>query len=124
VSPWTCPNSKCAYDKQLQPKQHCPLCGKEAKEFSFNELDDLWKQKWDFKKSTEREKKKEKLSARMKFCPKCGSENINALVFYRPSGWRCLDCGYEGLLIIEDSKFAEKIRERYQKDAKDKGKPQ
>jgi DNA-directed RNA polymerase subunit M len=52
---------------------------------------------------------------RMKCCPKCGSTNINFLVFYRPSIWRCLDCGYEGAFIIEDSELAEKMQERYQK---------
>lgn len=119
MSPWACPNSKCVYDKELQPKQRCPLCGEQAEEFAFSELDGLWKQKWGFKKSKERAKKDEKMSARRKFCPKCGSANINVLVFYRPSSWRCLDCGYEGPLIIEDSKLAERIKERYQKEKAD-----
>ena len=52
---------------------------------------------------------------RMKCCPKCGSTNINFLVFYRPSVWKCLDCGYEGAFIIEDCELAEKLQERYQK---------
>src|SRR4030042_3892726 len=111
---WTCPNTKCAYDKQLQPGQNCPLCGEQAKEFKFSELGDLWKQKWDFKKSIDRAKKKERILGRRKFCPKCGSMNINFLVFYRPSIWRCLDCGYEGAFIVEDSRLAEKIQKRYQ----------
>jgi len=38
-----------------------------------------------------------------------GSANINVLVFYRPSTWKCLDCGYEGAFILEDSNLAEKI---------------
>jgi DNA-directed RNA polymerase subunit M len=50
----------------------------------------------------------------MKCCPKCGSTNINFLVFYRPSIWKCLDCGYEGVLI-EGNELAEKMQERYQK---------
>jgi ribosomal protein L37AE/L43A len=51
----------------------------------------------------------------MKCCPKCGSTNISFLVFYRPSIWRCSDCGYEGTFIIEGSMFAEKMQERYLK---------
>jgi len=50
---------------------------------------------------------------RMTYCPKCGSTNINPLVFYRPSIWKCSDCGYEGAFIIEGSALAEKIQERY-----------
>jgi ribosomal protein L37AE/L43A len=118
---WTCPNTKCTYDKQLQPGQCCPLCGEQAKEFTFSELGDLWKQKWDFKKSVERAKKEERALKRMKFCPKCGSTNINCLVFYRPSIWKCLDCGYEGAFIVEDGALAEKIRERYQNDKEKRG---
>jgi hypothetical protein len=110
---WTCPNTKCTYDKQLEPGQRCPLCGEEAKEFSFSELGSLWKQKWDFKKSVERAKKQERILERMKYCPRCGSSNINCLVFYRPSVWRCLDCGYEGAFIVEDGKLEEKVRERH-----------
>jgi len=51
----------------------------------------------------------------LKHCPKCGSTNINFLVFYRPSIWKCLDCGYEGAFIIEGIKLVEKIKERYRK---------
>jgi ribosomal protein L37AE/L43A len=111
---WTCPNTKCTYDKQLELGQRCPLCGEQAKEFKSSELGNLWKQKWGFKKSIERAKKQEEVLARRKFCPKCGSTNINCLVFYRPSIWKCLDCGYEGAFIIEDGRLAEKIQKRYQ----------
>jgi len=52
---------------------------------------------------------------RIKRCPKCGSTNINFLVFYRPSIWKCLDCGYEDAFIIEDGELLEKMQERYQK---------
>ena len=48
---------------------------------------------------------------RMKCCPKCGSTNVNFLVFYRPSIWKCLDCGYEGAFIIEDGGLVEKMQE-------------
>lgn len=50
---------------------------------------------------------------RAKFCPKCGSPNTTFVIFFKPSIRRCLDCGYEGTFIIEDSKLAEKIRERF-----------
>lgn len=50
---------------------------------------------------------------RVKFCPKCGSTNINFAVFYRPSIWRCLDCGFEGAFMVEDCKLAEKIRGKF-----------
>jgi DNA-directed RNA polymerase subunit M len=118
----TCPNNKCTNDKQLQPGQNCPLCGKLAKEFKFSELENLWKQKWDFKKSIERIKKQEITSRSRAFCPRCGSTNINFSVFYRPSIWRCLDCGYEGTFIVEDSKLAEKIQKHCQKTREGKQK--
>jgi hypothetical protein len=47
---------------------------------------------------------------RMKHCPKCGSTSVNFPVFYCPSIWKCLDCGYEGAFIIEDSRLTEKYR--------------
>jgi RNA polymerase subunit RPABC4/transcription elongation factor Spt4 len=111
---WTCPNTKCAYDKQLLPEQHCPLCGEKAKEFNISELDSLWKQKWEYKKSIEKAKKQKSILGRRKYCPKCGSTNLNFLIFYRPSIWKCLDCGYEGALIVEDGMLAEEIHRRYQ----------
>jgi len=65
------------------------------------------KEKWSLKKSMMKPKKQEEAFRRMKCCPKCGSTNINFPVFYCPSIWKCLDCGYEGAFIIEDSKLAE-----------------
>jgi len=117
---WTCPNPKCVYDKELRPDQKCPLCGEEAKELTFSEIENLVKQKWEHKKSVEKAKREEKLSSRLKFCPKCGSENLNVLVFYRPSIWKCLDCGYEGAFILEDSKLAEKLQQQHRKPNNDK----
>lgn len=46
----------------------------------------------------------------MKHCPKCGSTDIGFPLFYRPSIWRCSECGYEGAFIIEDGRLAEKRR--------------
>ena len=97
------------------PGQQCPLCGKQAEGFDLSEFGNLLKQKRDFKKSIERSKKRETALRRGAFCPKCGSANVNFSVFYRPSIWKCLDCGYEGPLIIEDSNLAEKIQESYRK---------
>jgi DNA-directed RNA polymerase subunit M len=115
MSPSTCPNTKCKYDKQLQPGQRCPLCGREAKEFKFGEFGNLLKEKADFKKSVETTKEDGQVVAGMKFCPKCGSTNISFPTFYRPSIWRCLDCGYEGALIVKNGKLAEKIQQDYRK---------
>jgi ribosomal protein S27AE len=112
MTSWTCPNAKCTYDKQLEPGQYCPLCGEQAKQFSFSEFGNLLKEKWDLKKSMIMSEKQERVLKRMKFCPKCGSTNINFLAFYHPSIWRCLDCGYEGAFIVEDGELAKKIRER------------
>ncbi len=115
MNAWACPNVQCVYDKMLQVGQRCPVCGEEAKEFKFNEPGDLWRRKWTYKKGSDEAKKREKVLATMKFCPKCGSANINVLVFHSPSTWKCLDCGYEGAFILEDSNLAEKIRNHYQK---------
>jgi len=116
----TCPNTKCPYDKQLQLEQQCPLCGKEAKEFNFNEFGNLLQEKNRFKKSTKKIREYKQVARRIKFCPKCGSTNINFPIFYRPSIWKCLDCGYEGAFIVEDSKLATKIQERYRKTHEEK----
>jgi ribosomal protein L37AE/L43A len=115
MTSWTCPNTKCAFDKQLKQGQQCPLCERQAEGFDFSEFGDLLKEKRDFRKLTERNKKREATSARRAFCPKCGSANLNFSAFYRPSIWKCLDCGYEGPLIIEDSNLAEKIQESFRK---------
>jgi hypothetical protein len=46
----------------------------------------------------------------MKCCPKCGSTNMTFPAFYRPSIWKCLDCGYEGAFIVENGKLPEKMQ--------------
>lgn len=112
---WTCPNTECVYDKDLRPGQPCPLCGKEAQAFDFDNFGSLLKQKGQYKKKAEKNKGDEMVARMIKFCPRCGSPNINALVFYRPSIWRCLDCGYEGTFIIQDGTLAEKLQKDYQK---------
>lgn len=46
----------------------------------------------------------------MKCCPKCGSTEITFPAFYRPSIWKCLNCGYEGAFMVENSKLPEKVQ--------------
>ena len=52
----------------------------------------------------------------MRFCPRCGSTNIDWVLPQDWSKWECKDCGYIGPLIVEDGKIADKIREDYQKE--------
>ena len=49
----------------------------------------------------------------MKFCPRCGSKNIDWLLPHDRQKWECKDCGYIGSLIIEDGIIAEQIRKDY-----------
>jgi ribosomal protein L37AE/L43A len=86
------------------------MCGKEAQAFNFEEFGNLLKKKWNCKRKIEKISEDELVARMIKFCPRCGSPNINALVFYRPSIWRCLDCGYQGTFIIQDSALPEKIQ--------------
>jgi uncharacterized protein YeaO (DUF488 family)/predicted RNA-binding Zn-ribbon protein involved in translation (DUF1610 family) len=114
---WMCPNTKCAYDRQMQPKERCPLCGKMAQEFEFKVLTDLFKEKWAYKKERERAETIGRVLKRTKYCPRCGS----ARVFWAHglpqmwSLWDCQNCGYRGALIIEDGKAAAKLRRDYKR---------
>ncbi|MDH5451310.1 MAG: hypothetical protein OEX77_10520 [Candidatus Bathyarchaeota archaeon] len=58
---------------------------------------------------------------RIKFCPKCGSTNIQWASGLPQlwSIWECRDCGYRGAFIVEDSTLAEKIREKFLKAVKE-----
>ena len=120
VPVWTCANTKCTYDKDMKTGEKCPLCGQEAQSFDFDEFGKLLKEKWAYKKKLEKTKEGDVIARMIKFCPRCGSPNINALVFYRPSIWKCLDCGYEGTFIVQDVTLAEKIRNDYQKTQDEK----
>jgi len=51
----------------------------------------------------------------MKFCPNCGSANIDWLIPYDRQKWHCKSCGYIGAFIVEDGKIADKIREEFNK---------
>jgi len=63
--------------------------------------------------------KKEK--KRVKFCPKCGSTDIQWASGLPQlwSVWECRDCGYRGAFIVEDGRLAEKIREKFLKRVKE-----
>lgn len=39
---------------------------------------------------------------KIKKCPKCGSRNVKWVLPQMWSLWRCLDCGYQGALVIEE----------------------
>ena len=45
-----------------------------------------------------------------KFCPNCGSPNVGWVLPQTWSKWQCKDCGYVGVLIIEDEKMADEVR--------------
>ena len=49
----------------------------------------------------------------MRFCPKCGSKNIEWVLPQTWSKWECKDCGYVGAFIIEDGKIADEIHRDY-----------
>ncbi len=115
MSPWTCPNNKCEYDKQLQPRQRCPLCNEEAQEFKFDRFGTLLNTKKRLKNQMKKSRKRKGNLERAKYCPKCGSPEVDFLVYFNPSIWRCLNCGYEGVFVVEGSEFADKIREHYRK---------
>jgi len=108
---------KCTYDKQIQPHQRCPLCGKVAQEFDSEVLGTLFMKKWTCKKESKKAEAIERMLKRAKYCPRCGS----AKVFWAHglpqmwSLWDCRNCGYRGALIIEDGKAAAKLRKDYQR---------
>lgn len=51
----------------------------------------------------------------MKFCPRCGSKNIEWVLPQDWSKWECKDCGYIGAFVIEDGAISDKIRQEYVK---------
>ncbi len=54
----------------------------------------------------------------IKFCPTCGSTNIEWELPQTWSQWRCRECGYLGAFIIEDGTMAEQIRRSYLEEKK------
>jgi len=51
----------------------------------------------------------------MKFCPRCGSSNLDWVLPYDRQKWECKDCGYVGAFIVDDGKIAEQVRKEYLK---------
>ena len=49
----------------------------------------------------------------MKFCTRCGSNNIGWVLPKDRSKWECKDCGYVGAFIIEDGEIADEIRKEF-----------
>lgn len=54
----------------------------------------------------------------MKFCPRCGSKNLNYMPWLGER-YVCKDCGYQGALVIEDGEFAEEIRNKFEAEGKE-----
>ena len=52
----------------------------------------------------------------MKFCPNCGSKNIDWVLPQTWSKYECKNCGYIGALIIDDEKIAKEISREYLKN--------
>lgn len=51
----------------------------------------------------------------MKYCPRCGSLNIEWVLPQDWSKWECKHCGYIGPMVIEDGKLADEIKKDYEK---------
>ena len=52
----------------------------------------------------------------MKFCPRCGSKNLEWVLPHDRQKWECRDCGYVGAFIIEDGEIADEIKKEYLKN--------
>ena len=59
------------------------------------------------------------IGEKMKFCPRCGSNNIGWPLPHDRQKWECKDCGYIGAFIIDDGEIAKEIQKEYIKN-KDK----
>lgn len=58
---------------------------------------------------------KDKEEREMLYCPRCGSPNVEWLLPQIWSKWVCRDCGYIGVLILEDGKIAAELRKEWKK---------
>lgn len=88
-----------------------------AQEFEFKALGVLFKKKWAYKKKSEKAEEIERVLKRTKYCPRCGSTKV-FWAYGLPqmwSLWDCKNCGYRGVLIIEDGKAAAKLRKDYER---------
>jgi hypothetical protein len=57
----------------------------------------------------------------MKFCPRCGSTDIEWVIPQTWSKWECRRCGYIGPLIIEDGVIADQLRKEYEEKKNKQG---
>lgn len=55
---------------------------------------------------------------KMKYCPRCGSSEIEWILPQDWSKWECKKCGYIGPVIIEDAELAEQIKKDYENNVK------
>jgi len=56
----------------------------------------------------------------MKFCPMCGSKNLNYMPWLGEI-YVCRDCGYRGALIVEDfGESAEALKNKSEKEDEEK----
>lgn len=53
------------------------------------------------------------MNRNIKYCPVCGSSNVDWELPQTWSTWKCKDCNYIGALIIEDGNIAQQIRKDY-----------
>jgi len=55
----------------------------------------------------------------VKFCPRCGSKNVEWVLPQTWSKWECRECSWTGAFIVEDGLMAEEIRKEYNKKQKE-----
>jgi transposase-like protein len=48
----------------------------------------------------------------MKICPKCKSSNITLFIGGQTGQYKCKDCGYVGVLVIEKNDFKKKKKSK------------
>jgi ribosomal protein L37AE/L43A len=98
-------------------KEKCSLCGSEGgyKPFELKECKNC-KQKFCIEHIDDHNCIKSKTRMKYtKFCPSCGSENIDWILPHIWSMWQCKECGYRGPVVIEDSTLAKHVRKEYSK---------
>lgn len=55
-----------------------------------------------------------------KFCPRCGSPDVEWELPHTWSRWLCGNCGYLGSLILENEEMAVEVRKAWLEDKKGK----
>ncbi len=57
----------------------------------------------------------------MVYCPQCGSSRIDWILPQDRSKYECKNCGYIGVLVIQDQVLADEIRQKFEKNHLSKG---